>query len=646
MNKMLNFLNRTLYSGTEKVSSKATPSLEHFKTNVEQVDKKILQPFSTKFKTILKECYSNEEWVEEQSFIEEPIDLGSAARGLTERGIMRGDWGRLAHSTIKEAEGMMRTYSGRLNEDMEASEINEVIQDMPYNFTAGSANTSRLEEDDSIFVEADTTVVEPLSKQTLPKVAELTNQLVEVYNRITEEFTETGIAKVEQVEQPAVLLALGEIISSFNKLIDLSCGALPVEETVIVEEDPLPAIVTGPTTEPIDGEILPVDAINNSAALEEFIEEVLSTNPEFIKYQSMNDSNIDSYLTGDDWIILKFKDGSYYLYNAQSAGETNIEIMKDMAETGSGLNGFINRVIRGGYVEKSIINTPGFIQVSNEGLIDSIKKVLGISNRGDQKRIWRSSSSARGFLEQLESTFGNPQWLNKQVFVTGDINSNGIANVLSINGKVSIEDAIRAVEPFFKLEEKSNREMESYRQKTKPALDLLIKNAHNLDANVYKEAKAIVDKARAGFKTSVKWPAGTITGKGTYNSPRTVVAKYPSTDSKLKALTEEEAAKAMNLIISALERQITLSFKFPDLPDPLEGLIYDMLDNPSPIAGIDYYDWNDLLFACFGPGIDDDVMEVNKMRQYHSFIDIMEAAAKWVDRSIKGRLAMGNENYQ
>ncbi|MFO5615177.1 hypothetical protein ACLBQC_31960, partial [Klebsiella pneumoniae] len=82
--------------------------------------------------------------------------------------------------------------------------------------------------------------------------------------------------KGEQVEQPAVLVALGEIISSFNKLIDLSCGALPVEETVIVEEDPLPAIVTGPPPEPIDGEIPPVDAINNTA-LEEFIEEVLST---------------------------------------------------------------------------------------------------------------------------------------------------------------------------------------------------------------------------------------------------------------------------------------------------------------------------------------------------------------------------------
>ncbi|MFO5695659.1 hypothetical protein ACLBP9_31350, partial [Klebsiella pneumoniae] len=66
---------------------------------------------------------SIDEWLQQQTLIEEPIDLGSAARGLTERGIMRGDWGRLAHSTIKEAEGMMRTYSGRLNEDMEASGI-------------------------------------------------------------------------------------------------------------------------------------------------------------------------------------------------------------------------------------------------------------------------------------------------------------------------------------------------------------------------------------------------------------------------------------------------------------------------------------------------------------------------------------------
>ncbi|MFO5890702.1 hypothetical protein ACLBSJ_33345, partial [Klebsiella pneumoniae] len=73
-----------------------------------------------------------------------------------------------------------------------------------------------------------------------------------------------------------------EIYSSLKKLVDLPWGALPVEETVIVEEDPLPAIVTGPTTEPIDGEIPPVDAINNTA-LEEFIEAEPSTIPDFFQ---------------------------------------------------------------------------------------------------------------------------------------------------------------------------------------------------------------------------------------------------------------------------------------------------------------------------------------------------------------------------
>ncbi|MFO5802114.1 hypothetical protein ACLBSQ_33680, partial [Klebsiella pneumoniae] len=61
-------------------------------------------------------------------------------------------------------------------------------------------------------------------------------------------------------------------------------------KTAIVVLHALSATVTRPTTETIDGEIPPVDAINNTA-LEEFIEEVLSTNPEFIRYLSMGVSN-------------------------------------------------------------------------------------------------------------------------------------------------------------------------------------------------------------------------------------------------------------------------------------------------------------------------------------------------------------------
>ncbi len=55
------------------------------------------------------------------------------------------------------------------------------------------------------------------------------------------------------------------------------------------------------------------------------------------------DSGIDSYEIGADSITVRFKDGSFYLYTAQSAGAANIEEMKALAEAGRGLNGFIKR---------------------------------------------------------------------------------------------------------------------------------------------------------------------------------------------------------------------------------------------------------------------------------------------------------------
>lgn len=54
-------------------------------------------------------------------------------------------------------------------------------------------------------------------------------------------------------------------------------------------------------------------------------------------------SGIDSYEIGSDSITVRFKDGWFYLYTAQSAGSGNVEEMKALAETGHGLNSFIKR---------------------------------------------------------------------------------------------------------------------------------------------------------------------------------------------------------------------------------------------------------------------------------------------------------------
>jgi hypothetical protein len=56
-----------------------------------------------------------------------------------------------------------------------------------------------------------------------------------------------------------------------------------------------------------------------------------------------NDSGIESYEIGDDYIVVKFKSGRnrFYKYTYRSARPDDIEEMKKMAHVGDGLNEFI-----------------------------------------------------------------------------------------------------------------------------------------------------------------------------------------------------------------------------------------------------------------------------------------------------------------
>ena len=51
-------------------------------------------------------------------------------------------------------------------------------------------------------------------------------------------------------------------------------------------------------------------------------------------------------------IVVEFKDGSQYLYDYATTGAENVEQMKNLAVTGSGLNSFINRYVRKRYARK------------------------------------------------------------------------------------------------------------------------------------------------------------------------------------------------------------------------------------------------------------------------------------------------------
>lgn len=71
-------------------------------------------------------------------------------------------------------------------------------------------------------------------------------------------------------------------------------------------------------------------------------------------YKNINgDSGVYGYEIGNDYIWVQFSTGAQYQYTYQSAGVNNIEHMKMLAIKGSGLNAFINKVVKNHYARRA-----------------------------------------------------------------------------------------------------------------------------------------------------------------------------------------------------------------------------------------------------------------------------------------------------
>lgn len=64
------------------------------------------------------------------------------------------------------------------------------------------------------------------------------------------------------------------------------------------------------------------------------------------------DSSVDAYQNGPDYIRVRFSDGSEYLYTYNSAGADDVERMKQLAQSGDGLNSYIVKNARYDYESK------------------------------------------------------------------------------------------------------------------------------------------------------------------------------------------------------------------------------------------------------------------------------------------------------
>ena len=54
-------------------------------------------------------------------------------------------------------------------------------------------------------------------------------------------------------------------------------------------------------------------------------------------------SSVESYEYGPDYIAVRFKAGDTYTYSYDGAGKENVDHMKELADSGSGLNSFIRK---------------------------------------------------------------------------------------------------------------------------------------------------------------------------------------------------------------------------------------------------------------------------------------------------------------
>lgn len=64
-------------------------------------------------------------------------------------------------------------------------------------------------------------------------------------------------------------------------------------------------------------------------------------------YKNNNgDSGVLGYQIGSDYIWVEFSTGSIYEYDYSVTGSSHVETMKNLARSGSGLNGYINSHVK------------------------------------------------------------------------------------------------------------------------------------------------------------------------------------------------------------------------------------------------------------------------------------------------------------
>lgn len=292
------------------------------------------------------------------------------------------------------------------------------------------------------------------------------------------------------------------------------------------------------------------------------------------------------------------------------------------------------------HVEHTIADPEQAVEesVSNEGLIESVRKLFGVHNRGKYIQVDGDSKARyRNLEDELKTSFADPAWVKQQTPIKGDI------NVKDISEKANLDDLVSALNDTYSICIRANNAMNEALKKfytsLKPGLDLFAK-AGGINDKAYETLKELVGNTK---------PASEL-----YKGPQSIKSNQVGrTKDTMPAMPQEEMVSIGSLVAKLLanlnetwlEQASMMERVSPALVDP-EFTQYIWAESSDIEHNEKASQYNSEAWRALGQAID---RKANYgvpvvMQATRQFEDACLAAIVYMERSIKGG-KVSNEEF-
>lgn len=134
-------------------------------------------------------------------------------------------------------------------------------------------------------------------------------------------------------------------------------------------------------------------------------------------------------------------------------------------------------------------------QVSNEGIVESVRKLIGMHNRGKDSKSMEEIDprSIRAYMSDIEKTFASTEWLDKQTPVKGEIKAVGISEYLNPDDVIgSLKKANASMTQIMNSMGEASRKFHMH---IKPAMELIGRNC-NLTDEAYEKLNSLLNETK------------------------------------------------------------------------------------------------------------------------------------------------------